>query len=214
MYNTPLLPIAKVLRHWTMYCWDLFNKGLQTNTDFHGSLSFLFSKFDVTVSSFNLAGSGHGLLQFPTSITRCVRYSMPHVFKMFRHSDSPCNCKQEGKSHAPLKHVELVSHGWAQFKTAQVYNHCTFVFSSRYQKTHLTWDNAALRAWWVESMEYLEKLTTFTENQIYIFLFVSQLNIDALLLEEYFFFFFNIHILLHSTGIRTLHNLIASLDKY
>lgn len=128
MYNKPLLPIAKVLRHWTMYCWDLFNKGLQTNTDFHGSLSFLFSKFDVTVSSFNLAGSGHGLLQFPTSITRCVRYSMPHVFKMFRHSDSPCNCKQEGKSHAPLKHVELVSHGWAQFKTAQVYLYFRVLF--------------------------------------------------------------------------------------
>lgn len=130
-----------------------------------------------------------------------------------RHSDSPRHCKQEGKSHVPLQYLELVVHWWTQFNTSEVYNHCTFLFSSKYQKTGvLLWDNAALRArQGVESMEYLIKLTILVK--VNILLFVSQLNVDSSVTwKKPFFPTPSLSFFLLAQA--TLHNLIASLDKY
>lgn len=135
-------------------------------------------------------------------------FSNAKIRHRIRYGDSPRHC--EGESHVSLQYLELAVPWWTQFNTAEVDNHCTFLLSSRYQKTgELPGDNAALRArQGLESTEYLIKLTILVK--VNILLFMSQLNFHALLHEKDLFslsFFL-------STGTSKLHNLIASLDKY
>lgn len=129
-----------------------------------------------------------------------------------RHSDNSCHCKREVKSHVPLQYLKPLVHQWAQFKTSEVYNHCTSLLFSRCQKTGvLPWDNAALRArQGFKSTEYLTKWTILVK--VRILLFVSQLNVDALIDAKYIPLAPAPSFSLLAQA--TLYNVIASLDKY